>query len=250
MRIVLITGHGGNIGAKTITAGLVGALHQRGYPTLTVDLCPSNLLRLHFGMDPQDNNGWARQIIQNQPIETVNYRSRDGIDFIPFGALSPRVYQQWISTEPNIAWLNDRLMRLDLPPETLIIGHAPTTSQWLWQSMAKQAQQLEVFSLDALTLMRMEQAAPDEDTWRTSHTRWLINGFDATRPLDRDMELVVRGRFKSLIAPITLHRDEHYREALAQYTTIQSYAPSSQGAHDMRALALWLLNTQNQETGV
>ena len=241
VRIILITGHGENVGAKTVTAGLVSSLRTQGISALALDLCPSNLLRLHFGMDPKNKDGLARSILDQRPLETANYRSREGIDFLPFGEIGHDEYQLLIDwTSQNPEWLRRWAMRLDLPNGAFLVCHAPTISHEIWQDVTDSAWQLKIFALDALTLLRMEQAARNDS--RTSETRekWIINGFDTNRTLDRDAQLVVRAHFKERIVPVTLHRDEHHREALAQYTTIHAYAPSSQGAHDMTKLSLWL----------
>ena len=243
VKIILITGHGENVGAKTITSGLVSALRTQGISALALDLCPSNLLRLHFGMDPENEDGLARSIIDRRPFESANYRSREGIDFLPFGKISHDEYRQLIDwTLRNPGWLKQWAMRLDLPSDSFLICHAPATSHELWQDILDSAWQLKIFVLDALTLLRMEQAARNDSRSSDTKKKWIINGFDTNRILDRDAELVVRAHFKERIAPVTLHRDEHHREALAQYITIHAYAPSSQGAHDMTKLALWLIH--------
>ena len=241
MKIILITGHGGAVGAKTATAGIVSSLRAQGIPVLALDLCPANLLRLHFGMNPEDGNGIARQILDNSPLENANYRNRNGIDFLPFGTLTREGYQRLLAyAEQHPDWMNPWLARLDLPAETCLVCHAPLTSHALWRPLLGHARQLELFALDALTLLRMKQAVEGTQWLRATDSWWVVNGFDATCRLDRDAELVVRARYKNRLVPVTLHHDENHREALAQYSTIHAYAPSSQGAHDMTALALWL----------
>lgn len=223
-----------------MTAGLVSALRNQGKPVIAVDLCPANLLRFHFGMNPDDPGGWARQVLSEQPVAQANYRNHPGIDFIPFGALSSEEYPQlleWAGKHPH--WLTQLAAQPDLSEDSYLVCHAPRTTHLFWHHASATAQHLELFSLDALTLTRMEQALLQMPWLRTDRTRWLLNGFDATRRLDRDAELVARQRYRERLLPVTLHRDEHHREALAQHTTIHAYAPSCQGAHDMTALALW-----------
>ena len=251
MKTVLITGHEGNVGAKTLTAGIVSSLRVQNVPALALDLCPSNLLRLHFGMNPADPSGIARCILAGQPMEEANYRNHEGIDFMPFGTLNQDEQRQLSAwSQQNPGWLRHWTSRLNLPAHAWLVCHAPFSTHALWRDLADHGWQLEVFALDALTLLHMEQAAHDANHLRSAHTSWVLNGFDATRRLDRDTELVVRATYQQLISPVTLHRDEHHREALAQRSTIQAYAPSSQGAHDMTALSLWLGSLAPMEGGL
>ncbi len=250
MKTILITGHGGAAGAKTVTAGLVSALRVQGKSVVALDLCPGNLLRFHFGMNPEDERGLAHQILTQQPLEGANFRNRQGIDFIPFGSVTTEDYAHvlaWVNQYPE--WLNQWISRLELGDEGVLVCHAPLSSHALWRHIIQDAQQLEIFGLDALTPTRMEQVLRCLPWLRTERSRWILNGFDATRRLDRDGELVVRQRYANRLLPLTMHRDEHHREALAQHTTIHAYAPSCQGAHDMTALALALSLKQTQPPG-
>jgi cellulose synthase operon protein YhjQ len=71
----------------------------------------------------------------------------------------------------------------------------------------------------------------------------LLNGFDAARPLDRDLLAMLRAGAPGKLAPVQLHRDESLREALACKQSVLEFAPHSMAAHDVTVLTTWLLST-------
>ncbi|HXU92879.1 MAG TPA: cellulose synthase operon protein YhjQ/BcsQ, partial [Gallionella sp.] len=70
---------------------------------------------------------------------------------------------------------------------------------------------------------------------------YLLNGFDPTRELDRDIAELLRVDLGAHLCPVTIHRDESVREALASKLSLEAYAPDSQAYDDFAALATWLI---------
>lgn len=66
MKRIVIVGLKGGVGATTIAANLTSALNSIDQTAHAVDLTRGNQMRLHFGMNPNDGDGWALKVLANQ----------------------------------------------------------------------------------------------------------------------------------------------------------------------------------------
>jgi cellulose synthase operon protein YhjQ len=242
MKVLCVTGIGGGTGVTTVAAQLAAALKAQDRPVVAFDFSPDNTLRLHFGMALNDDSGLAPQVLSGQAWNEVAYRSANGVDFVPFGNLDEAGLNRFgdlLAQQPD--WLSRHLDELDLPADALVVLDCPRTFGPLWlQALAAATLVLIVLAPDALSFAR---AKANERSMRLpgdARIKYLFNGFDASRDLDRDVVAVVRSELQEKLVPVMLHRDEHLREALASKRDIYEYAPSSQAAQDFSSLAQWL----------
>jgi cellulose synthase operon protein YhjQ len=69
---------------------------------------------------------------------------------------------------------------------------------------------------------------------------YLLNQFDASLPLHRDVRAMLQQQLGDRLLPFVLHRGSLVSEALAEGMTVIDYAPGSEIAADYRDLAGWL----------
>ncbi len=69
---------------------------------------------------------------------------------------------------------------------------------------------------------------------------YLLNQFDASLPLHRDVRAILQQQLGDRLLPFVLHRSSLVSEALAEGMTVIDYAPGSEVAADYRDLAGWL----------
>jgi cellulose synthase operon protein YhjQ len=69
---------------------------------------------------------------------------------------------------------------------------------------------------------------------------YLLNQFDASLPLHRDVRTILQQQLGDRLLPFVLRRSSVVSEALAEGMTLIDYAPGSEVAVDYRDLAGWL----------
>jgi cellulose synthase operon protein YhjQ len=69
---------------------------------------------------------------------------------------------------------------------------------------------------------------------------YLLNQFDASSPLHRDVRAILQQQLGDRLLPFVLHRSSLVSEALAEGMTVIDYAPGSEVAADYQDLAGWL----------
>ncbi len=251
MKLVAVIGAGGGMGATTVAAHLAAGLTAQHRLVLAFDLCPENVLRLHFGMRWEDEGGFAPQLLVGLEWQAATYRSAGGIDFVPFGQLNEdaelAILSDWFAQHPQ--WLGEQLAALDLPADTIIVCDCPRApANFRTQALA---------CADLVLIVALpDPVAYSVATRMTAHvkraggpsTMVVLNGFDAARRLDRDIAVLWRTAFRANLAPVLIHRDESLREALACQRTVFDFAPSSAAAHEFAALATWTLSRLGQVT--
>ena len=243
-RAVAIVGASNGAGTTTLTAHLAAALVHQQRPAIAFDLSPDNALRLFLGMPWNEADGLAPRLLDGSPWHEAAYRSAAGVDFLPFGQLESedevdRV-QDWFAAHPG--WLASRLREIRLAPEGLFLIDCPRTPAAVRDQALAAADLLllvvrptPIAYAAAMRLLRgiRAQGGPP--------TTVVLTGFDSSRSLDRDMALLLRTSLGDQLCPVSVHRDEAIREALASKQTVFDYHPASQAAHDFAALATWTL---------
>jgi len=245
MRIVAVRSIKGGSGATSTAANLGAALQAEGVPVLMIDLCPTNMLRLHFGMNWQDDNGLVKQITHDKPWYDAAYQSETGINFVPYGKISSDKERTRLPTlfikDPD--WLSKSLAQLDLDPACWIIIDCPSSNTYISEAVSSHAQHtLLVMTADPACYASLQDFPVDADN---SHC--LVNRFNPLMALERDIYDLLQADYQRLMLPLNIHRDESIREALAYKQTVFPCAPHSQAAHDYTTLATWLRAHDKQE---
>ena len=246
MKLIAVHALSGGAGASTVTALLAMALAVERRPVLALDLSPDNLLRLHFGMAWSDPSGLATQMAAGHPWHEAAYRSQDNINFIPFGDPGSALdsLSSELARQPN--WLARTLSEVALPPDTWVLCDCPRFPGGLDHPLTESALQtaelvLLVASPDPRSALALPRVRSALDSRRGCDYAVVLNCFDASRTLDRDILSLLNLEFADCLAPVTVHRDEAIREAFACKSNITAYAPSSQAVQDFSALATWLI---------
>ena len=81
-----------------------------------------------------------------------------------------------------------------------------------------------------------------------SQPKLLINQFQPTSSISRDLQLVMEHEYENNLVPIVLHSDTAIAEAIANLKSVLESAPYSQAAQDYHSLAFWCLSHLNQSS--
>ncbi len=245
MNVIAVIGTGGGVGVTTVSAHLAAGLAAQQRRAIAFDFSPGNALRLCFGMDWDDESGIAPQVTAGKPWHEAAYRSASGVDFVPFGRMgsgyTPADFSAWVGKQP--AWFSSSLEELDEPSDTYVICDCPRTENdaLCSQTLTAASLTLIVLAPDALSYAAAIATSRTALAQGAQEVAFIINGFDSARTLDRDVTTLMRTDFKHSLAPVTIHRDESLREALASKQSVFEYSPSSRAAYDFAGLAMWVV---------
>ena len=249
MHILCVQGVKGGVGTTTVAANLAAAMHAQGLPTLVIDLCAQNSLRFHFDMPLEDYNGFAVQLMNGLGWHQGAYQSHSGIHFLPFGQDDEdrcvSTFQTYVQTHPD--WLERWLAQLDWPEEGWVLFDCPVFPSKITEAaLALADTNLLVANPD--TLCFTELHSPNYVRHTRAHNndvQWLlINRYCPSISLERDIVSLLKTDFADILLPITIHRDENLREALAYKQPVLAVSPTCQSTQDFSLLALWLTARQ------
>jgi len=235
MKIIAVTSVKGGSGSTTTTAHLGTALHAMGLPVLLIDLCRTNLLRLHLGMDWADKDRSEQDLDDKISGNTLIQNSPDGTAFIPF--------RNDILTTVISDSLNDLLEKMEISDECIVILDCPSLNSQVNKAVSQLAWQ----TLLVMTADPACYASLHNYVFAAEDTKCLVNRFNPMMTLESDIFDLLLADYPRLMLPFNIHRDEFVRQALAHKQTALSYAPHSQAAHDYSALADWLISLKSAE---
>jgi len=229
----------GGVGSTSLLAATGQALHSLGERVLLVDMCPENLLRLHFNVGVNERAGWARAMVDGLDWNTQAWTVEPGLSLLPYGRLKwaeqDQVEQRlrhepelWRRRQAALAAQFDWIL-FDVPLR--LPGHA---------RVGPCAMRLLVVEADAACQVLLQQQEEEGE-------QLLINRFDPASQLQRDLLLIWRKQFGERLLPLNIHQDEAMREALAFKKPVGAYAEASLAAQDVQSLATWCL-TRRLET--
>lgn len=235
-----LVGLRGGCGVSSLVAGLGQALHALGERVLLVDLCPENLLRLHGNLPFADEGGWARSLLDQRLWADSLWQLREGLCLLPYGRLAAAEQGQlerfllgtpefWSTRRAELAAHFDWLL-FDMPQR--LAGHAAAGPLDL---------ALRVLEADAACHALLQG-------WTGEGESLLLNRFDPTRALQRDLRLLWQQSLGSRLVPQCVHADEALAEALANKLPVGLYAPHSLAAQDLNSLAVWCLAARARQT--
>lgn len=243
MPSVAVVSLSGGVGRTTLTAALATLAARAGHASLAVDWDPQNLLALHFGVQAPPDEGLAANSAAGKPWHTSALRSAEGVDVLPFGRLDTAQLRSWYPEMANDRdWLAQRLAQLDVPPGAS--GHSWTfidtpraPSQRTVQALRAADFALLVLRPDPGALALLPRAL---ELAATRPMLAVINGFDASRPLQQGVRAALQAQLGSRLVPHVVHRDEAVAEAWARLSPLHLQAPHAQATHDLHGLLRWL----------
>ncbi|WPN64350.1 cellulose biosynthesis protein BcsQ [Pseudomonas sp. P9_35] len=239
MTTLSLRGLRGGVGTSSLLAATGYALHSLGERVLLVDMCPENLLRLHFSVSIGERGGWARAMIEGKGWNTQAWTVEPGLSVLPYGRLKREEQdhvEQRLLNEPNLwrrrqAALAEHFDWILFDVPLRLPGHA---------CVGPCALRLQIVEADAACHVLLQQEeAPREHL--------LINRFDPVSQLQRDLLLIWRKQYGARLLPLNVHQDEAMREAQAFKMPVGAYSEASLVAQDVLSLATWCL-TQRMGT--
>lgn len=230
MRTIAVTSMKGGAGTTTIVAHLGSALKRIGIPVLLIDLCPTNQLCLHMGMDWAQKSERANKLNERKNINTLINTNRDDIIYLPFG--------EGVAFKENPEWYKSLLADFDLPENCFVIFDCPSLNEITNSAIAEIANQ----TLLVMTADPACYASFHSYTFPSGYARCIVNCFNPLMALEADIFDLLLADYPQRVLPFSIHRDEFVREALAHKQTVFSYQKNSQAAYDYNTLAEWLVN--------
>lgn len=220
----------GGLGRSSLLAALGYALHELGERVVLIDLCPDNLLGLHFNLPVEQRDGWKHAQLQGRAFTDPLFEVIEGLCLLPFGEVArdqlgaldgDMATDRWRRRQAELAEHFDWVL-FDLPqPAT-----APAT-QSFETDMRILVSEAEMSSHVLLGRQHVEQ-----------YDLMLINRFDPASRLQSDVLMVWRDIFRDRLAMQLVHRDEAFVEAFACKSPVGHYAPQSLASRDMQSLAV------------
>ncbi|RII77131.1 cellulose biosynthesis protein BcsQ [Pseudomonas monteilii] len=227
MTSLALHGVRGGLGRSALLAALGYALQSVGERVLLIDLCPSNLLGLHFNLPLDTSEGWALAEREGRPYSDAVYEVLDGLHLLPFGHLPGSARQPvpdaqvWRARQAELAEHFDWLL-FDLPQ-----WQADTAGNGIETDVRVLVAEAEMASHLLLGRRPVE-----------CYDMLLVNRYDAASRLQSDLLMVWRDLFRDRLPIQVVHRDEAFLEALACKAPLGLYAPQSLACRDVQSLAV------------
>ncbi len=247
MKRLLVVSLRGGAGSTTTAANLAQALEKINKQVLAIDICPENLLQLHFGLPFDEQDGWAFNLFSNKPWFEAGYQSPQGVSFLPFGLLTAQNLHQFYAQKEQYTSLLGR--------ETLLVSE---NKEELWQVFHGQFSDLALdnvidsmdmvivcLTADAASYAVLQSRLLTQELMqlkKANKLRFVVNQYQPESEFCRDMMLVLNTELDGLLAPTVIHRDTVLYECVANLTTAQQFAPKSQAAKDFQSLAFWAVS--------
>jgi cellulose synthase operon protein YhjQ len=231
----------GGVGRTTLTASLASGLVQAGRRCLAVDLDPQNGLAAHFGRAPGAVNTDRR-------LEMVERRAQSGRGEPAFVSLPFPVGSAAEESDPgeDAAWLGRRLQALaPTGCDQVLLDTPAQRGGALRGALAVADLVLVVVTPEPAcyaTLPEMEELLAETRGQRPDGlgALYVVNRFDASRAVGRDVVAALRAAFPERLAPVMVHEDEAVREAVGRHHTVFRETTHSQVIADLTELAEWL----------
>lgn len=238
MTTLSLRGIRGGVGTSSLLAAVGFALESLGERVLMIDMCPENMLRLHFNLPTVESGGWARAMLDGEDWHAQAWSLSSTLQLLPYGQLTNEesllIENQlvedpliWSRRQASLAAHYDWLL-FDLPQR--LKGHT-TIGPCQFPIQIVQADA----ACHVLLLQPSANPAP-----------LLVNRFDPGSQLQRDLLLIWRKHHAARLLPLTVHADEALSESLAFKQPVGQYAPDSLAAQDALSLATWCLTRRGE----
>jgi len=227
MTSLALHGLRGGLGRSSVLAALGHALRELGERVLLVDLCPENLLGLHFNLPLAGCDGWACAERDGRPFGEQVFEVFDGLCVMPFGELDASAVTA-LAGAPNPGIWSARQAQLGRHFDWILFD-LPSSG-----AMSEVAVDVRVLVAEAemTSHILLERQMPER------FDLLLVNRFDAASRLQSDVLMVWRKLYHSRLPLQVVHRDEAFVEALACKAPVGHYAPQSLASRDVQGLAV------------
>ncbi|ANY90014.1 MULTISPECIES: cellulose biosynthesis protein BcsQ [Pseudomonas] len=227
MTSLALHGLRGGLGRSSVLAALGHALRELGERVLLVDLCPENLLGLHFNLPLAGCDGWACAELDGRPFGEQVYEVFDGLCVMPFGEVGESAQARLIGA---------------LDPGLWSARQAQLASHFDWLLFdLPSAGALREVEVDVRVLVAEAEMTSHILLERQTAERFdllLVNRYDPASRLQSDVLMVWRKLYHSRLSLQVVHRDEAFVEALACKAPVGHYAPQSLASRDVQSLAV------------
>jgi cellulose synthase operon protein YhjQ len=243
LKVAFVSANGG-VGKTALTANIASLLARRGQPVLALDFDPNNLLGLHFGLTPDEGDGFAARSVNGGAWQQAAFSNAEGVRFVPFGELDEAqraAFAEGLGENP--AWLRNRIDQIDMPANALTLIDTPRLpSIYAQQAIAAADIVIAVVAADASCYAKLPALRRSiASSAKLDAAHYVVNFADAARRLHNDIVALLRLDLGERLLPYFIHHDEAVPESLASNRCLADYAPHGQAAHDLQGLASWLL---------
>ncbi len=244
--VAAFVGLKGGVGRTTLVANLASVLTQRGRRVVAIDLDSQNGLYLHFGIEAGSVTAICMPADPTTRAPSRGGRAREGADqpCVPFAWGDHRAADEVMEVNPD--WLGHRVEALQPTGCEIVLLDTPSqATPWLKQALESADVVVSVITPDtaAYATLPATEALLHETRGDRSDglgAFWLVNRFDGTDTLGRDVLSSLRGALKTRVLPMVIHEDLVVREALARQRTLVVEPGDSQVLADLGQLAEWV----------
>jgi cellulose synthase operon protein YhjQ len=229
--VVVVFSLAGGAGKTCLVATLGRVLSALGEHVLLAETAACGILPFYFG-SRELRPGVVRTFFPpgafgedcDAPVQMLNLQG-DG---------SPEDGNQ---QDPLLA----RLLRDGRGANRIVVDVATANRKWMSRLLSLRPTLLvpilpDMSSVACLGLLQ----ALDAGSANGEKALYLLNQFDASSPLHRDVRAILQQQLGDRLLPFVLRRSSLVSEALAEGMTVIDYAPGSDVAADYRDLAGWL----------
>lgn len=237
--VLTLQGIRGGVGTSTLTAGLGYALNRLGERVLLVDMCPDNLLGLHYNLPVAEPGGWAQAEATDANWREAAFAIDDGLVVLPYGALpeervlqldarlqaAPELWQGRLGgLAPRFDWI-----LFDLPQR--LPGHVGAATHSTSEPLS-----LRVMNVDAGCHVLLQRALGT-----AAPAFYLANRHDPAVQLQRDLVQLWAAQCGEHWVARTVHEDAAMAESLAMKAPVGRHRPDALASADLDSLAIWCL---------
>ncbi len=240
MRIIAITNQKGGTGKTTTTINLGTALASLGKKVLLIDLDPQANLTYSFGI--KSPNGTITEVLQGKKTLQTILAKKEGLSIVPSSvsladleiSLVNKIGREKVLKQHLKGLKSFDYIFIDSPPSLSILTiNALNAAQEVLIPL-----EMEILSLEGLTQL----LNTINEVRRVLNKNLKIKGiipcmYDARRRLSDEVLKEIKKNFKEKIFKTVIRENVKIAEAPSFAKSILTYAPSSHGAEDYRALA-------------
>ena len=243
MKTVAIVSVAGGAGKTTLTAALAVLLARRHRSVVAVEMDEQNMLGTCLGLRSVPHNGLATHALnEDGPWHTSTFRSNEGVMFVPFGTVQPRMllsFDALLGQHPD--WLGDRLNEISLPDDGIVlIDAARFPGEKALQALRCADLVLCVTRPDPYGCVVLGKHFNMLKRY-SKVLKVLSNAVYPARQLHHDVLTMLKARIGAdALLPLRVHLDEVVPQAYARGGYFFDDAPHSQPSHDLQGLASWL----------